>query len=191
MENRMNGNTVRVWTKQHENVLRELETKGRYVARREYILADLGEHAPLVLEAYDWLVKHTPAAADRPADADYPVWVSLKSEATMLKSPGTVILELTLSPDRIVPVNIMKWGAVLDYSYIPADREDAARHRKLLEEYRVSDSKAYMSQCYPEIKREIIKSWDRLFDARVDMGNPDCYGNIWEIRKEWVTQVIR
>lgn len=62
MENRMNGNTVRVWTKQHENVLRELETKGRYVARREYILADLGEHAPLVLEAYDWLVKHTPAA---------------------------------------------------------------------------------------------------------------------------------
>ena len=50
MENRMNGNAVRVWTKQHENVLRELETKGRYVARREYIQADLGEHAPLVLE---------------------------------------------------------------------------------------------------------------------------------------------
>ena len=25
MENRMNGNAVRVWTKQHENVLRELE----------------------------------------------------------------------------------------------------------------------------------------------------------------------
>ncbi|MFR8166928.1 MAG: DUF3841 domain-containing protein [Enterocloster sp.] len=42
MENRMNGNAVRVWTKQHENVLRELETKGRYVARREYIQADLG-----------------------------------------------------------------------------------------------------------------------------------------------------
>lgn len=118
MENRMNGSAVRVWTKQHENVLLELETKGRYVARREYIQADLGEHAPLVLEAYDWLVKHTPAAADRPADADYPVWVSLKSEATMLKSPGTVILELTLDPSRIVPVNIMKWGAVLDLSLI-------------------------------------------------------------------------
>ena len=109
----------------------------------------------------------------------------------MLKSPGTVILELTLDPDWIVPVNIMKWGAVLDYSYIPADREDAARHRKLLEEYRVSDSKAYMSQFYPEIKREIIKSWDRLFDARVDMGNPDCYGNICEIKREWITDVLR
>ena len=55
----------------------------------------------------------------------------------------------------------------------------------------VSDSKAYMSQFYPEIKREIIKSWDRLFDARVDMGNPDCYGNIWEIKKEWITDVLR
>jgi hypothetical protein len=48
-----------------------------------------------------------------------------------------------------------------------------------------------MSQFYPEIKREIIKSWDRLFDARVDMGNPDCYGNIWEIKREWITDVLR
>ena len=48
-----------------------------------------------------------------------------------------------------------------------------------------------MSQFYPEIKREIIKSWDRLFDARVAMGNPDCYGNIWEIKKEWITDVLR
>ncbi len=67
----------------------------------------------------------------------------------MLKRPGTVILELTLDPSRIVPVNIMKWGAVLDYSYIPADREDAARHRKLLEEYRVSEQQKHTSPVLP------------------------------------------
>lgn len=182
---------VTVWTKQNENVLRILERDGRYTAKREYIEIDMGEHAYLVLEAYDWLVKHTPAAKDRPADAEYPVWVSPKKEATMLPSAGCVILELTLDPSIITMLNIMKWGSILDYSYIPAGKEDAARHKKLLEEYRVSDTKAYMSQFYPDIKREIIKSWDRLFDDSVDLGNSDCYGNIWEIRKEWVTNIIR
>ena len=91
----------------------------------------------------------------------------------------------------ITKVNIMKWGAILDYSYIPADPKDAACHRELLDSYRVSDAKAYMSQFYPDIKREIQESWKRLFDDSVSLGNDDCYGNIWEIRKEWVTQIIR
>lgn len=109
----------------------------------------------------------------------------------MLKSPGTVILELTLDPSRIVPVNIMKWGAVLDYSYIPADQETLPGTESSWRNTGSATAKAYMSQFYPEIKREIIKSWDRLFDARVDVGNPDCYGNIWEIKKEWITDVLR
>ena len=32
---------ITVWTKQHENVLKELETTGRYIAKREYIRMDL------------------------------------------------------------------------------------------------------------------------------------------------------
>ena len=36
---------------------------GRYIARREYIRSDLQEHAGLVLEVYDWLVRHSPDAA--------------------------------------------------------------------------------------------------------------------------------
>ncbi|WP_347008111.1 DUF3841 domain-containing protein, partial [Dorea formicigenerans] len=51
---------ITVWTKQHENVLKELETAGRYIAKQEYIRMDLKEQAPVVLEAYDWLVKHGP-----------------------------------------------------------------------------------------------------------------------------------
>lgn len=43
---------ITVWTKQHENVLKELETTGRYIAKREYIRMDLKEQAPVVLEAY-------------------------------------------------------------------------------------------------------------------------------------------
>ena len=40
---------ITVWTKQHENVLKELETSGRYIAKQEYIRMDLKEQDPVVL----------------------------------------------------------------------------------------------------------------------------------------------
>ena len=180
---------ITVWTKQHQDMLRELERTGRHVARREYILQDLKEDSPLVLETYDWLARHSPDAARRPPDADYPVWVSFQSDAAMLPGPGFVILELEIDPDLITEVNIAKWGTILNYSYIPQDEADARRHKKLLADYGVSDTKAYMSQFYPQIKREIVASWDRLFDDRVQLGNPYAYGTIWEVRQEWVRQI--
>ncbi|MBE6083277.1 MULTISPECIES: DUF3841 domain-containing protein [Tissierellales] len=180
-----------VWTKQNENVAKELNETGRYIAKREYIFKDLDEHAYLVLEAYDWLVRNIPSASQKPDDTGYPIWVSLTKEATMLPSKGTIILELTLDPSLITMVNIDKWGTILNYSYIPADEQDAKHHRQLLEQYGVSDTKAYMSQFYPQIKRKIIDSWSRLFDDSIILGSNEKYGIIWEVRKKWVTQIIR
>lgn len=66
--------SITVWTKQHENTARELEDTGRYTAKKKYIINDLGtEYAPLVLEAYNWLVRNTPNSKDRPSDAEYPI----------------------------------------------------------------------------------------------------------------------
>ena len=73
---------ITVWTKQHKHVLEVLEKDKRYVAKKEYINIDSGQDAPLVLSAYDWLVKNTPNTSQKPKDAEYPIWVSLKKEAT-------------------------------------------------------------------------------------------------------------
>ncbi|AYD41198.1 DUF3841 domain-containing protein [Clostridium fermenticellae] len=183
--------SITVWTKQNENVIKELEETGRYVVKKEYILQDLGECAPLVLEAYDWLVENTLNVTKKPDDAEYPVWVSFMRQTTMLPSTGTIILELAVEPSIITSVNINKWGAILNYSYIPKDKQDAKRHHQVLEQYGVSDAKAYMSQFYPQIKREIIASWKRLFDNSILLGNSESYGNIWEVKKEWVTRIIQ
>lgn len=182
---------VTVWTKQNENVLKELEETGRYTAKKEYIIKDMDEHAYLVLETYDWLVRNTPNRKDKPDDAEYPIWVSTSREATMLPSEGCVILELSLDPSLITFINIEKWGTILNYSYIPKDEKDGEEHRELLKQFGVSDAKAYMSQFYPHIKRQIIESWSRLFDASISLGNDEEYGNIWEVKKEWVTRIIK
>lgn len=182
---------ITVWTKQHKSVAEELEASGRYVAKKENISKDLDEHAHLVLEVYDWLVKHSPDASHKPKDAQYPIWVSFAHEATMLLSEDAVILELAIDPTMVTMVNINKWGTILNYSYIPADEQDAREHRQMLAQYGVSDAKAYMSQFYPQIKRKITDSWSRLFDDSVLLGSKQCYGNIWEIKKEWVIKIIR
>ena len=79
----------------------------------------------------------------------------------------------------------------MNYSYIPADEADARRHRQLLRDYGTNDAKAYMTQFYPDIKREIVASWPRLFDESVKLGNDLKYGTIWELRKEWIDKVIQ
>ena len=58
---------ITVWTKQHENVLKELETSGRYIAKQEYIRMDLKE----------------------PADVEYPVWVCDPTFTSGRRSSGS------------------------------------------------------------------------------------------------------
>ncbi|MDD6442561.1 MAG: DUF3841 domain-containing protein [bacterium] len=182
---------IKVWTRQHKSVLDKVMNDGRYIAKRDYIYMDLQEHANLVLEVYDWLVKNGPDAVNKPADVTYPVWVSFDEDATMLSGDNGVVFELTIAQEMITPINIAKWGAILNYSYIPINEADKERHRELLEAYGIDDVKAFMTQFYPAIKKEIISSWDRLFDENVKLGNDLKYGTIWEIRKEWVTKVIQ
>lgn len=184
--------TIRAWTKQHESVWKKIQKDGRYAAKLKYVNMDLEECADVVLEAYEWLIRHHPKADERPADAETPVWVSLDRDATMLPSAGTVILELELDEDLITPLNITKWGMIMNYSYIPASDEDGERHRREMNEKGISDVKAYSTPFYPLEKREIVSSWSRLFDRNIliDRDGKE-YGLIWEIRKEWVKQVLQ
>jgi len=77
----------------------------------------------------------------------------------------------------------------LNYSYIPKSEADARVHLEKLEMYGISDMKAYMTSFYPDIKREIVNSWKRLFDDSVTLGNEECYGILWEIKKEWIEKI--
>ena len=183
--------SIRVWSKQHRSVYDTLMETGRYVAKRDFVHLDLEEHAPLVLEAYDWLVRHSPGAAQKPPDAELPVWLSYEGEATMMQSENTVIFELCIEKDRITPLNIAKWGAILNFSYIPLDGADEKAHRAEMAALGLSDAKACMSQFYPQVKAKIVQSWDRLFDENVKMGNELCYGLVWELKREWIRSVQR
>ncbi len=178
-----------VWTKQHKNVLEQLERDGEFFAKRKFVQNDLGDDAEMMAVVYDELVKNHPLLDKKPKKAEVPVWVSFSYEATMQASPNFVILHLEIPDSEITKVNIAKWGQMLNYGFIPRDVEDEKRHRDLMKTYGIDDAKAVMTQFYPELKREIIKSWKRLFDDSVKLGSDASYGLVWQLKKEWLKGV--
>lgn len=179
---------VKVWTKQHKNILQVLEQEGRYIAKKEYIEQKMEDHTRLYLGVYDWFYHKAAELVAPPADVKYPIWVSLTKEESIANSEGNVLLEIELDADQVITVDLFKWGNIVNYLYIPSDLEDYEEHKEMLAKYQIDDVTAYMSPFYPNIKRKIEKSRDRLFDDSTVLGD-EKVGTIWEIRKEWITSI--
>ena len=182
---------IRVWSKQNIAVLDQLDKNGRFIADEFYIRKELEDTADIMLSIYGWLSSHSPNASSRPDDARYPVWVSLVREATMIPEEGYVVVELEIDADDIALLDTAKWTCITNYSYIPENKEDRERHADYMKSLGISDARAVMTEFYPEVKNEIIASWDRLFDENVRLGSETVYGIIWEVREEWIEKIIK
>lgn len=182
------GEVVRVWTKQHENILNDINSNGRYIVKKEYIVLKMEEHAALYLDVYDWFHHAACNVLPPPQDVKYPVWVSLTREGKIENSPGNVELELLVPKEQLLTFDMDKWGNIVNYMYIPANAEDEKAHEAMLAQYGIDDCTAYIKPFYPNIKRKIIKSWERLFDESVTLSKVRT-GTIWEIKKEWIVSI--
>lgn len=176
-----------LYTRQHKNVLQHILDDGRYVVTGEYVGTDMPEFRHIILDMYSWLADNLPNKKYKPADAKFPLWFHYNKDAVYLPTEDTVMITIEGNEEELANVNIFKWGMIQNYTYIPKDNEDNKRHLRMLEDYNTSDVQAYMSQFYPEIKREIRESWVRLFDKSIIIdGNPMEYALLWEIKKSQV-----
>ena len=178
---------VRVRTRQHRAVLDDLNNSGRYVTSARHAAGEAPELKKLMIPCYDWLSEALARRIEKPADASYPVWVTLEDGGSYPKGKG-VILELEAPEEALALISVEGWSAVLDYRYVSFDEEELRLHREEMDKMGLSDAKACMSGFYPEIKRRIMASWDRIFVGPDFSGTR--YGLLWEIRSEWVREVI-
>lgn len=195
--------TVKVWTVQHKSVAEVIASDGIYIPDAEHVCWDMGEYKELGMECYNWLARNLPWAGAESLDLSwagaesgnlswakkgsvalqYPVWVTLEEGKNYPETGDLVLFELEVPADKLAVISVAKWSAIMDYRYIPADEEDRRRHSKMLQDYGTSDTAAYMSQFYPDIKREIQSSWHRVFE--VEEGETR-YGLIPCIKKDWL-----
>ena len=177
------------WTRQHKNILEDIKEYGKYIVKERYIRRKLGDITEFYLDVYKWYRHKASKIVEIPEDAKFPIWLSTEEDMKLPLAGDQVMLELLIPEEKVIKLDMVKWDYVVNYWYIPENKEDAQKHKKILEKYGIkSESNIYMNDFYPLLKEKIVKSWDRLFDENIKFSEKEV-ATIWEIKEEWINKV--
>ena len=199
----MNKNTIRLYTRQNDKTLYQLNKNGRIINNRTYVKLHFGDIANFLLESYDWYTKEASKRLPKPSDTELPIWCSISEKNCLKPIENTVVYILDVPKEHVLYFNDQKWDYVLNRIYLPENEEDRIKYESHLNSLNISDKKLSLFDSYqftigkfkgmfPQEEKKIIESWKRTFDVG-DLNNLDIFvvcGNLWEIKKEWVTHIV-
>lgn len=186
--------SVTLYSPQAQIVLDVLDRDGICFSRREYVQKKYEESAPVFLSAYDWFVKAAEAHVPKPQGAEYPYW-AFKSPENVDPSAGGWILVLRVPLDEAVFFSLYDWNKILCLSYMGKTEKEEKEFRQTLLEYGIRrESDLILTNFYPELKRQVMDSWHRLFShdqairKAISENQPlsGVQAGLWCIKKEWV-----
>jgi hypothetical protein len=185
---------IKLWTRQHSGILKDLEEHGVYRVKKEYIQMKMDTISGYFFHIYDWYTQKAQNIVEKPEGAEYPIWFSTSPEIMLQPIENTVVLELEVERKLAIITDMEKWGYVSNFWYLPLNKEDEKKFNEELKKYGISDeSSLYMSSkgnFYPLLKSKIIKSWERLFDNSYSLSNIS-QATLWEIRKDWIVKQLK
>lgn len=184
---------IRLYTRQNDKTLYDLEKKGRIINERIYVKLHFGLDADLFIESYDWFTKEASKRLPKPDDVTASIWCSISVEGCLKPVENTVVYVLEVPESQVMYFDNLKWDHVLNRIYLPKDEKDALAYEKHLKDIGVKDGFSFFVGKYkgkfPEEERKIRESWVRAFD--IDNWSPfEVSGNLWEIKKEWVKKIV-
>lgn len=188
------GDKVILYTRQHENSLYELKSKGRITNKEIYVRLHMLDIAPYFMEKYRLFVKMAEKIVPRPEGSEYPIWCSISKRNCLRPIEKEVVYEIEVPKSEVIYFDGGKWDYVLNNIYIPKDEEDRINYHKEIyalgvnDEYNFIDGK--YKGMYPEIEEKIRNSWDRIFQID-NWSDFVVQANIWHIKKDWVLRIIK
>lgn len=185
--------TVNLYTRQHENSLHELEKKGYMTNKELYVRLHMGDIAEWFLAKYNYFVMLAEKRIPRPSKIEYPIWCSISQKNCLKPVEKSIVYCLEVPEDEVIYFSGKKWDLVLNNLYIPLDENDDKHFQKQIEELGLEGTFYFIDGkykgLYPNIEKEIIQSWDRIF--KIDEWNIfDVQANLWHIKKEWVRHLV-
>jgi len=180
-----------LWTRQVSEILGEIKDYGVYKVKEEYIRKKNDTISDYYLKLYKWFTGEAKKYID--AKGDYPIWLSVVDEFRLRPVEGTVTLRLRVPSKEVLLCNYDAWGYTVNYFYVPLDEADKARHKdELTKNGLVSDDELFLTSkgnFYPLLKREVVKSWERIFTLKPTDLSACLVAVTWEIKKEWIEEV--
>ena len=128
----MEQDTVRLYTRQNDKTLTQLERDGRIINQRAYVRMHFGDMAQHYLDSYDWFTAEAAKRVPKPDDVTASIWCSISAQNCLKPINGTVVYVLDVPKDHVIYFDEAKWDYVLNRIYIPADEDDRAAYKKHL-----------------------------------------------------------
>ncbi len=158
--------------------------------------------------AYDWLIcQMRLRLPNHPQASSLPIWAwqqwrsqlhscpDLRCGGHLEKGAQGALLELEVSPDRVLLSDFDLWHFVLNYWYLPATVKEGEAFEQKVEMRGLS---FYKSKPLPDtcLHEEIVRSWERIFDlefTKADLAKPreekSIQAALWELRLSDVESV--
>ena len=178
--------TITLYTAQTQIVLDVIERDGVSRVKREYIQKKYSDQAWVFAQAYSFFAEHAPKYVPRPEGAESGIWCFLDWHLA-IAGAGCILIELEVPRDQVILFDSRVWNKMLNLNYVGADEADEQAFEKRITNMGLKGpADAFSTAFYPTVKREILQSWQRLFDSAE--GCPEKYlqAGLWELRREWI-----
>lgn len=183
-----NKNKLIIWTQQSQKVVDKLKEAERLTVKKEFIQEKYGSEGEIFLKAYNFFVKEAEKIVPRPDGAEYPYWGALKKENAFSGAQGYLI-KLKIPSSKLIIFDRDKWNKILNLSYLPDNKQDLKKHKDYLKKMGITaDSEIVLSVHYPQLKRKIEKSWQKLFQDQIENIAQKKIA-FWELRSEWLQKI--
>ena len=160
--------TVRLFTRQNDKTLYQLERDGRVINVRRYVELHFGDIAGLFLDSYDQFTTVAAKKVPEPEDVKAPSWCAIRREDCLPPIEGTVVYELEVPEEKVIYFSDLKWDYVLNRIYLPKDDADAAAYKRHLKDIGVANGFEFFEGrykgFYPDEVQRIKESWKRVFE---------------------------
>ena len=184
------NSALRLYTAQTEAVCQVIFRDGVCFSREEFVSEKYGESAPGFLTAYRWFAREAPRLVPRPEGAQLPYWAFADLYSVEASGPSRV-LTLEVPRDQAVLFDLYDWNRVLQLGFL-GEEADARAFRKELSLRGLREFDVMTGSFYPELRRAIEDSWQRLFRHHAALLCGDTSGaggvqaGLWCIRREWI-----
>ena len=156
--------TVILYSSQPDAIAQQIKQGQTHHAKMQNIREKYGkEVAPIFTSAYQWFIRHAEQIIPRPDEAESAIW-AYGHLRYMEEHEGFKILTLSVPVDQAIFFSMADWNKILNQRYIGlSDQENQAFSDKLTKQGISYEGDVFRKPFYPQLKQEIMKSWQNLF----------------------------
>ncbi|CQR71201.1 hypothetical protein SOV_47170 [Sporomusa ovata DSM 2662] len=189
-------NQITLYTAQTDEVVHLLLEQEYHYVKQEYIVRKYEEVSAVFLQAYSWYIENAQRISPKPEEAESAIWTFCDIKYLEYHS-GCQILKLSVPLENAVFFRMSDWNKVLNLRYIGETAEEEAIFAAKLAHYGIHyEGDVYTTPFYPQFKKELRDSWQRLFRYNQEIKEtgsylyPDMQAGLWYLDRQWIQQIV-